>query len=183
MNNGLDILAQGVVTQNVILFQGLAIYALLRFTKSLTEAVKAAIIMMASMLTAVLVIWALESLVPIGLGVRLPVVFIIALASGLLWYKITFGYIQGTSEYSVLSAFVNSALIGLMLNLPLAQIEGSSVVAYGFAGALGYGLVLIVMAGIRERLELADVPKPLQGVPIFLIAAGLLALGLLGFRL
>jgi electron transport complex protein RnfA len=47
---------------------------------------------------------------------------------------------------------------------------------------LGFFLVLVVMASIRRRLELAPIPKPLRGLPIMLITTGLLAIALLGFR-
>ncbi|RPI60899.1 MAG: electron transport complex subunit RsxA, partial [Ignavibacteriales bacterium] len=48
------------------------------------------------------------------------------------------------------------------------------------AGA-GFTLALVIMAGIREELDLADVPKPFQGAPITLIVAGILALAFMGF--
>jgi len=46
---------------------------------------------------------------------------------------------------------------------------------------MGFTLVMFIMAGIREQLDFADVPKPLQGAPITLIIAGLLALAFMGF--
>ncbi len=51
----------------------------------------------------------------------------------------------------------------------------------GVFGGLGFTLAIVIMAGIREELELCDVPKPLQGAGITLIVAGILALGFLGF--
>ncbi len=51
----------------------------------------------------------------------------------------------------------------------------------GIAAGIGFTLALVLMAGIRERLELANVPKPLQGVPIAFIMAGLMAIAFLGF--
>ena len=57
---------------------------------------------------------------------------------------------------------------------------GESIV-YAIATAVGFTLALIVFAGIREHLELVDVPKPMRGVPIALICAGLLAMAFMGF--
>lgn len=51
----------------------------------------------------------------------------------------------------------------------------------GAAAGVGFTLALILMAGIRERLELADIPKPLQGIPIAFIMAGLMSIAFLGF--
>lgn len=52
---------------------------------------------------------------------------------------------------------------------------------HGVGGGLGFTLALILMAGIRERLELAPIPKFLQGIPITFLTAGLMALSFLGF--
>ncbi len=51
----------------------------------------------------------------------------------------------------------------------------------GFAGGVGFTLALILMAGIREKLDMADIPKPLRGVPIAFIMACLMALAFMGF--
>jgi electron transport complex protein RnfA len=50
-----------------------------------------------------------------------------------------------------------------------------------FFGGIGITIAIVVMAGIREELELCDVPKPLKGAPITMIVAGLLALAFMGF--
>ena len=51
----------------------------------------------------------------------------------------------------------------------------------GFAAGVGFTLALFLMAGIREKLDLADVPKAMQGIPIAFITAGLMAIAFLGF--
>jgi Na+-translocating ferredoxin:NAD+ oxidoreductase subunit A len=50
-----------------------------------------------------------------------------------------------------------------------------------FFGGIGFTIAIVVMAGIREELDLCDVPKPLKGAPITMIVAGLLALAFMGF--
>ena len=52
---------------------------------------------------------------------------------------------------------------------------------YGFGAALGFSLVLILFAAMRERIAIADVPKPFQGSAISLITAGLMSLAFMGF--
>lgn len=54
-------------------------------------------------------------------------------------------------------------------------------IVQGFGGGVGFTLAMILMAGIRERLDLADVPEALKGVPITFITAGLMAIAFLGF--
>ena len=56
-----------------------------------------------------------------------------------------------------------------------------SGVVYAIATSLGFGLALIVFAGIREQLSRTDVPKAMQGIPIALVTAGLLAMAFMGF--
>jgi electron transport complex protein RnfA len=54
-------------------------------------------------------------------------------------------------------------------------------VVQGFGGGVGFTLALLLMAGIRERLEVADIPENLKGLPIAFIITGLLALAFFGF--
>jgi electron transport complex protein RnfA len=54
-------------------------------------------------------------------------------------------------------------------------------IAFGLGSGLGFALALVIMASIREKLELADVPRPFRGLPISFIIAGLIALAFTGF--
>ena len=54
-------------------------------------------------------------------------------------------------------------------------------IAFAFGSGIGFGLALIIMASIREKLEVADVPAPFKGLPISFILAGLIALAFTGF--
>ncbi len=54
-------------------------------------------------------------------------------------------------------------------------------VLQGFSGGVGFALVLLLMAGIRERLETTAIPKPLQGIPIAFFCTGLMAFAFMGF--
>lgn len=75
----------------------------------------------------------------------------------------------------------NCAVLGVaVLNIDENYTLMESLVNAVAAG-IGFTLALVLMAGIRERLDLADVPKPLQGVPIAFLMAGLMAIAFLGF--
>jgi electron transport complex protein RnfA len=56
-----------------------------------------------------------------------------------------------------------------------------SSVVNGFATALGYGLAMILMAGLREKLEFNDIPKSFQGMPMVLLTAMLMSIAFFGF--
>ena len=97
--------------------------------------------------------------------------------------------IQKTSPvlYNALGIYLplittNCAVLGVaVLNIDEKFSFFESLV-YGFAGGVGFTLALILMAGIREKLEMADIPKPLRGVPIAFIMACLMALAFMGFK-
>ncbi|MFD0965463.1 electron transport complex subunit RsxA [Seminibacterium arietis] len=75
----------------------------------------------------------------------------------------------------------NCAVLGVaLLNVNLAHNLTQSVI-YGFSASLGFALVLILFASLRERLAAADVPKPFRGASIALITAGLMSLAFMGF--
>jgi len=75
----------------------------------------------------------------------------------------------------------NCAVLGVaLLNLQMSHNLMQSL-AYGFGAALGFSLVLLLFAGLRERLDRADVPAPFQGAAIALVTAGLMSLAFMGF--
>lgn len=75
----------------------------------------------------------------------------------------------------------NCAVLGVAL-LNVQQAKGFvQSVFYGFGASLGFALVLVLFAAIRERLEVADVPSPFRGAAIALMTAGLMSLAFMGF--
>jgi len=88
--------------------------------------------------------------------------------------------------YQVLGIFLplittNCAVLGVAL-LNVQQENGFIESAlYGFGAAIGFSVVLVVFAAMRERLAVADVPTPFQGAAIGLITAGLMSMAFMGF--
>lgn len=88
--------------------------------------------------------------------------------------------------YQVLGIFLplittNCAVLGVaLLNIQKGHSFLESLL-YGFGSALGFTLVMVIFAGLRERLALADVPDAFKGAPIAFITAGLLSLSFMGF--
>ena len=89
--------------------------------------------------------------------------------------------------YRVLGIFLplittNCAVLGVALLITnRAEQTFLSAATYGLGAALGFSLVLILFAGLRERIAIADVPMPFRGAAIGMITAGLMSLGFMGF--
>ncbi|MCK4519806.1 MAG: electron transport complex subunit RsxA [Candidatus Omnitrophica bacterium] len=75
----------------------------------------------------------------------------------------------------------NCAILGAALFMVTRNYNFLEAVVFGFSGGLGFSLVLLIMAGIREEISYADVPRVFRGASLTLITAGLLALVFMGF--
>jgi electron transport complex protein RnfA len=75
----------------------------------------------------------------------------------------------------------NCAILGLALFAVLREYNFEESLVFAVGAGLGFTLALVIMAGIREELELAAIPKPFQGAAITMIIAGSLALAFMGF--
>ena len=75
----------------------------------------------------------------------------------------------------------NCAILGLALLNVVKKYNLIESMVFGLSAGIGFTLALVIMAGMRERLEIADIPEPLKGFPITLILAGLLAIAFMGF--
>jgi len=126
--------------------------------------------------------WILE---PLGLGYLRTLVFILLIAAVV---QVTEMLVRASSPllHELLGVFLplittNCAVLGVaLLNLERQHGLIESLV-FGAAAAAGFGLALLAFAGLRERLEAADVPAAFRGTPLALITAGLMALAFMGF--
>ncbi|MDI6870517.1 MAG: electron transport complex subunit RsxA [Bacillota bacterium] len=131
--------------------------------------------------------WMIQAyiLTPFGLPFLQSIIFILVIASLVQLVEM---FILKTSPalHRALGIYLplittNCAILGLAL---LVVIKGYSLVesaVFAVGAGLGFTLALVIMAGIRQELRFADVPKPLQGFGIALIIAGLMSLAFMGF--
>jgi len=131
--------------------------------------------------------WIIEHfiLAPLNIGFLRIIAFILVIAAVVQFTEM---FIRKTSPvlYQLLGIFLplittNCAVLGVaLLNL---QEDNSFLQSalYGVGAALGFTLVMVLFAGLRERLALANVPQAFEGAPIGLIVAGLLAMAFMGF--
>ena len=123
-------------------------------------------------------------LAPLGLEYLRTIAFIIAIAAVVNFTEMV---VHKTSPllYNVLGIFLplittNCAVLGVALINVQEQNSFFESVIYGFGAALGFSLVLILFAAMRERINVADVPLPFRGSAIGLITAGLMSLAFMG---
>jgi electron transport complex protein RnfA len=123
-------------------------------------------------------------LAPLGLEYLRTIAFIIAIAAVVNFTEMV---VHKTSPllYNVLGIFLplittNCAVLGVALINVQEQNSFIESVIYGFGAALGFSLVLILFAAMRERINVADVPAPFKGSAIGLITAGLMSLAFMG---
>ncbi|NLL48052.1 MAG: hypothetical protein GX249_05665 [Firmicutes bacterium] len=177
MIDGLELLIETIITGNVVLIHGLGLYALTRYTKSMRTAAKAGLNTVVGMLLGALILWLLGDIVPTSptsqIGFYVLVGFVAAAAAPRLTRS------DVSPEYHV----VDTALIGLLLIMATRAMAGAEILWFALGSGLGYFIVLMVMATLRQRFELAPIPKAFQGIPIVLITAGILGIALLGFWL
>ncbi|MBP5473479.1 MAG: electron transport complex subunit RsxA, partial [Bacteroidales bacterium] len=124
-------------------------------------------------------------LLPFNIEFMQTIVFILIIASLVQMMEIIIKKIS-QPLYQALGIFLplittNCAVLGVALLVIQKDYNLLQGVVYSISNALGFGLALIIMAGIREQLELADIPEGMKGVPTSLITAGILALAFMGF--
>jgi len=125
-------------------------------------------------------------LMPLGLEVARYVCFILVIAGAVQLVEM---YVRKffPSLYESFGIFLplittNCAILGLCLFLDLWGVDSLILaVVQSFGAGVGFTMAICIMAGIRENLQLADVPECLKGAPITLITAGLLAMAFMGF--
>ena len=111
--------------------------------------------------------------------------FIIIIASLVQFVEMV---IQKTSPvlYNALGIYLplittNCAILGVAVMNINEQYSFIESLVHGFSAGIGFTLALVLMSGLREKLEMADIPKPLKGVPIAFIMASLMSLAFMGF--
>ena len=197
------ILISAVFVNNVVLAQFLGICPFLGVSKRVSTAVGMSAAVMFVMALATLVTYLLQMyvLVPLHIEFMQTISFILVIAALVQMVEIVIKKIS-PPLYQALGIFLplittNCVVLGVAIQVVSNEFEfvnnvdalgnvshmmnlGQSVV-FAVCSALGYGIALILFSGMREQLEMNDVPKAFRGVPIALITAGIMALAFMGF--
>ena len=182
-----------ILTENYILNKLLGICPFLGVSKKLNTAVGMSCAVTAVMVIATAVTWPVYTyvLVPNDLSYLQTIVFILIIAALVQLLEIMMRKYM-PPLYNALGIYLplittNCAVLGVTM---LVLEKGAADANFGYVASLvnafgagvGFLVAMVLFAGVRERLELCDVPKFLRGLPITLIAASLVAVSFLGFN-
>ena len=122
---------------------------------------------------------------PFGLEFMQTISFILVIAALVQMVEIILKKVS-PALYQALGIFLplittNCCVLGVAILVIQKEYNLLESIVYAISTALGFALALIIFAGIREQLAMTNVPKGLQGTPIALITAGLLAMAFMGF--
>jgi len=188
MERLLSIIFIYILVENFVLQRFFGICPFLGVSRKMETAVGMSMAVIFVMTMATLVTWLLYTFVlePFNLEYLQIVTFILVIASLVQLVETTLRKISPTL-YQGLGIFLplittNCAIMAVALLAVREEFTFIEAVVFGIAASLGFSLALVIMAGIRERLELADIPDVLQGSAVTLITAGILSLAFQGFR-
>lgn len=190
MNNTnlMAILIGSLLVNNFVLSQFLGICPFLGVSKKLNSAVGMSVAVIFVMMMSTAVTWPVYTyvLVPGGLEYLQTIVFILVIAALVQLVEIALKRFI-PPLYKSLGIYLplittNCAVLGVtILNIDTGYGFGESLVNT-FGAGLGFMLAMIMFAGVRERLESADIPAGLKGLPITLVAASLVSVSFIGFQ-
>ena len=183
----LSIFLAAILTNNYILSKFLGICPFLGVSKKLDTAVSMSAAVIVVMVVATAVTWPIQTLLldPLGLGYLQTIVFILIIAT-LVQFIETFMKKNMPPLYQALGVYLplittNCAVLGVTtLNISSGYNYIESLIN-SFGSGVGFLVAMVLFAGVRGRLETADIPKSLQGLPITLVSASIVACSFLGF--
>ncbi len=183
----LIIIITAIFVNNVVLAQFLGICPFLGVSKKIDTAAGMSGAVAFVMTIATIVTYLIQKylLDPFDLGFLQTISFILVIATLVQLVEIILKKIS-PALYQALGVFLplittNCAILGVAIIVIQKEMMLLESVVYAISTAIGFGLALILFAGIREQLELTKLPKGMEGVPTALIIAGLLAMSFMGF--
>ena len=183
----LIIIISAIFVSNIVLAQFLGICPFLGVSGKVSTSVGMSGAVLFVMTIATIVTWLIQTYIlePFGITFLQTISFILVIASLVQMVEIILKKIS-PPLYQALGIFLplittNCAVLGVALLTVSRNYNLMEGVVFAVASALGFGLAMLLFAGIREHLDLMDVPKGMRGVPIALVTAGILALAFMGF--
>ncbi|MBU0548791.1 MAG: RnfABCDGE type electron transport complex subunit A [Candidatus Omnitrophica bacterium] len=192
----LSIIISMVFVNNFVLSKFLGLCPFLGVSRNIKPAISMGMAVIFVMTLSGLLTWLVYRfvLLPLGLVYLRTIVFILVIASFVQFAEMVI-LKKSPALYRALGIYLplittNCAVLGVtVLNIDTFFVNGKSLpgglvltLLQSFFAGIGFTLALLLMAGIRERLDLADVPKSLRGVPIAFIVASLMSLAFMGFN-
>ena len=181
------IFISAIFVNNIVLSQFLGICPFLGVSKKIDTALGMAAAVAFVLTIATIVTFLIQKYVLDALGLEYlqTITFILVIAALVQMVEIILKKVS-PALYQALGVFLplittNCCMLGVAILVIQKDYDLLTGIVYAFSTALGFGLALTLFAGIREQLSLVNIPKGLQGTPIALITAGLLAMAFMGF--
>ena len=187
LKNMILLIVGGALINNVVLNQFLGICSFLGVSREMkaSASLGGAVIFVITIASAVTSLLYTYVLAPLGIDYMKTIVFILIIAA---LVQIVEMFLKKTSPaiYQSLGIFLplittNCAVLGVALTNVQNEYDFLESVLSGFGTALGFTLAIVILASIRERINEKDIPAPLRGAPIVLIAAALMSIAFMGF--
>lgn len=187
MGSLLIIAIGSALVSNVVLSQFLGICPFLGVSKKVDTAMGmgAAVIFVITLASAITIIVYDFIMVPLGVEYLQTIVFILVIAA-LVQFVEMFLKKSMPSLYNALGVYLplittNCAVLGVALNNVKNDYNLLQGVVNGFATGVGYLIAIVLLAGIREKIEYNDIPESFKGMPIVLLTSTLMAIAFFGF--
>ena len=181
------IMISSMLVSNVVLSQFLGICPFLGVSKKVETAagMGAAVTFVITIASAITYPIYYFILVPLGLAYLETIAFILIIAALVQFVEMVLKKFM-PPLYEALGVYLplittNCAVLGVALNSVTKGYNILESVVYGFATAFGFFIAIVLMAGVREKIEYNDIPKPFQGTAIVLLTACLMAIAFMGF--
>ena len=181
------IFISAIFVNNIVLAQFLGICPFHGVSKKIDTSLGMSAAVAFVMVLATVVTWLVQTyvLVPNHLEYLQTIAFILVIASLVQMVEIILKKVS-PALYQALGIFLplittNCAVLGVAILVIQKDFNLAQSVMYAFSTAIGFGLALTVFAGMREQLELTNIPKGMRGMAIVLVTAGLLSLAFMGF--
>lgn len=187
MGNLFSIIIGSIFVSNYVVVQFLGICPALGVSNKVETAagMGAAVTFVITLASAIC--WAIQRylLDPLGLGYLQTIVFILVIASLVQFVEMALKKLV-PSLYSALGIYLplittNCIVLGVAIVNITNKYNIIETIINGIAASVGFAMVIILLAAVRERLELTDVPEKYQGMPIALVSLGLMSIAFMGF--
>jgi electron transport complex protein RnfA len=181
------IIISAIFVNNVVLAQFLGICPFLGVSNKLSTSLGMSGAVMFVITLATIVTWIVNYnvLIPLNLGFLQTITFILIIAALVQMVEIILKKVS-PPLYAALGVFLplittNCAVLGVAILTIQKDFNLMEGVVFALSTSVGFGLAMVLFAGLREHLELMEPPKGMKGIPIALLTAGILALAFMGF--
>ncbi len=183
----IGIIIVAIFVNNIVYSQFLGICPFLGVSKKVDTAIGmgAAVTFVLTIATLVTFLLYKGVLEPFGLEYLQTISFILVIAALVQMVEIILKKIS-PSLYQALGVFLplittNCAILGVAILVIQKDYKLLESIVYAIATSIGFALALVIFSGVREQLSLTKIPKAMQGIPIALITAGIIAMAFMGF--